>query len=461
MSTATMPSMPPLSTRPFHLLAKPTGAVCNLDCKYCFFLSKEMLYPGSRFRMADQLLETYVRQLLESHPDGEVSVAWQGGEPTLMGLDFFRRSVEDVEKHRRRGQKVAYSIQTNGTRLDDEWCAFFKERQFLVGLSVDGPRRLHDAYRVDKGGQGTFDRVMRGWESLRAHGVDVNILCTVHAANADHPLEVYRFFRDELETQFVQFIPIVERATPEMLAVANTGWGERGGDARPLYLTEGSLVTDRSVTARQWGRFLVGVFDEWVRRDVGRTYVQMFDAALASWVGAPAAICIFAETCGGALAIEHNGDVYSCDHFVEPKYLLGNIEQVHMLELVNSEQQRRFGLAKRDTLPRYCRECPVLFACHGECPKDRFISTPDGEPGLNDLCAGYKAFFTHIDRPMRLMADLLQRGQAPAHVMQILAADAAQARLAEAFAAAGRNDPCPCGSGRKFKRCHGSAVPTS
>jgi len=454
-----MPTLPNRAPRPFHLLAKPTGAVCNLDCTYCFFLSKEMLYPGSRFRMADELLETYVRQLLESHPDGEVSIAWQGGEPTLMGLEFFRRSVEYAERHAQPGQKVAYSIQTNGTRLDDEWCAFFKEHAFLVGLSVDGPRRLHDAYRVDKGGQGTFDQVMRGWESLGAHGVDVNILCTVHAANADHPLEVYRFFRDELKTSFIQFIPIVERATPEMLPVANLGWGERGSDARPLYLTEGSLVTERSVTAAQWGRFLIGVFDEWVRRDVGQTYVQMFDAALASWVGAPAAICIFAETCGGALAIEHNGDLYSCDHFVEPKYLLGNIQQVHMLELVSSDRQRQFGLAKRDTLPRYCRECPVLFACHGECPKDRFITTPDGEPGLNYLCAGYKAFFTHVDRPMRLMAELLQSGQAPAQVMQILAEEGAAAQLKAAYAKAGRNDACPCGSGRKFKRCHGSAAP--
>jgi uncharacterized protein len=432
-----------------------------LDCKYCFFLSKEMLYPGSRFRMADELLETYVRQLLESHPDAEVSIAWQGGEPTLMGLDFFRRSVEHVERYKRPGQSILHTIQTNGTRIDAEWSAFFRKHAFLVGLSVDGPRRLHDAYRVDKGGQGTFDHVMRGWESLCAHGVDVNILCTVHAANADHPLEVYRFFRDELQTQFIQFIPIVERVTPELLPAATTGWSERGSGPRPLYVTEGSLVTERSVTAAQWGRFLIGVFDEWVRRDVGRTYVQTFDAALASWAGVPASMCIFAETCGNALAIEHNGDLYSCDHFVEPKHLLGNIQQVHMLELVTSEPQRQFGLAKRDTLPRYCRECAVRFACHGECPKDRFISAPDGEPGLNYLCAGYKAFFTHIDRPMRMMAHLLANGDAPAQVMQILTAEAAEARLADAYAVAGRNDPFPCGSGRKFKRCHGSAAPRS
>ena len=424
MTTPQHPPTTPLHARTqFHLLAKPTGAICNLDCKYCFFLSKEMLYPGSRFRMADELLEIYIRQLLESQPGPEVIVGWQGGEPTLMGLAFFKRSIEYVERYRKPGQQVSYTIQTNGTKLDDEWCAFFKKHKVLVGLSVDGPRELHDAYRVDKGGQGTFDDVMRGWSCLNRHGVDVNILCTVHAANADRPLEVYRFFRDELKTEFIQFIPIIERVTPEMLPVANMGWGERGSDPRPLFLLEGNRVTDRSVRAEQWGRFLNGVFDEWVCRDVGKVYVQMFDAALASWVGAPASMCIFSETCGTALALEHNGDLYSCDHFVEPKHLLGNIQQVHMLQLVTSEQQRRFGLAKRDTLPRYCRECSVRFACHGECPKNRFITTPDGEPGLNYLCAGYMAFFKHIDRPMRLMADLLRQGRFADEAMDMLAKD--------------------------------------
>jgi uncharacterized protein len=448
-----VPTMPATAPAPFHLLAKPTGAICNLDCKYCFFLSKEMLYPGSRFRMADDLLETYIRQLLESQPGPEVIVGWQGGEPTLMGLDFFKRSVDLVERHKKPGQHVTYTIQTNGTRLDDEWSAFFKAHKVLVGLSVDGPRALHDAYRVDKGGRGTFDDVMRGWRVLAKHGVDVNILCTVHAANADHPLEVYRFFRDELKTEFIQLIPIIERVTSEMLPVANKGWGEHGSDPRPLFVLEGHEVTNRSVTAEQWGRFLIGIFDEWVRRDVGKVYVQMFDAALASWVGAPASMCIFSETCGSALALEHNGDLYSCDHFVEPAYLLGNITQVHMLELVTSEQQRRFGLAKRDTLPRYCRECTVRFACHGECPKNRFILTPDGEPGLNYLCAGYLAFFKHIDPHMRLMADLLRRGRFADEIMPMVAAeDAARARV---HASTGRNDPCPCGSGQKFKKCHG------
>jgi uncharacterized protein len=438
----------------YHVLAKPTGAVCNLDCKYCFFLSKEMLYPGSRFRMADELLETYIRQLIESHRVPEVTIAWQGGEPTLMGLDFFRRSVEYANKYKKPNQTINYSMQTNGTKLDDEWCAFFKEHNFLIGISFDGPPDVHDTYRVNKGGQGTFDQVMRGLDYLKKHDAEFNILCTVHAANVDRPVEVYRFFRDELGAQFIQFIAIVERVTEGILPIANAGWGETtSGEQRPLYVQEGSLVTERSVTAEGYGRFLIGVFDEWVRRDVGQVYVQMFDVALGAWVGQPGAVCVFAPTCGNALAIEHNGDLYSCDHFVEPDYLLGNIKDTHMIELVASEAQRKFGQDKLDTLPRYCRECEVRFACHGGCPKNRFIETPDGESGLNYLCAGYKAFFNHVDRPMRIMAELLRRNRAPAEIVQVLAAEEAQ--MQAAFAKASRNDPCPCGSGRKFKHCHG------
>ena len=457
MSLADAVAMP--LTRPsgtpqaFHLLAKPTGAICNLDCKYCFFLSKEMLYPGSRFRMADDLLETYIRQLLEAHQTPEVTIAWQGGEPTLMGLDFFRLSVEYAERHKKPGQKVQHTIQTNGTKLDDTWCSFFKDHGFLVGLSVDGPREIHDAYRVDKGGQGTFDQVMRGLDFLKARVVDFNILCTVHAANGDHPLEVYRFFRDELGAEFIQLIPIVERATPELLPLANQGWGD-SHQARPLYTLEGDRVTERTVKSEQWGRFLIAIFDEWVQRDVGKVFIQTFDSALGSWVGVGSALCIFKETCGQALALEHNGDLYSCDHFVEPKYFLGNIKQEHLITLVGSEQQQKFGNDKRDTLPRYCRECEVRFACNGECPRNRFILTPDGEPGLNYLCAGYKAFFNHIDHPMRLMADLLKQGRFADEVMGILAGEQERA-LAVQYAGSGRNQPCPCGSGRKFKHCHG------
>jgi len=438
----------------FHLLAKPRGAVCNLDCKYCFFLSKEELYPGSKFHMSDDMLERYVRQLLEAHQTPEVTIAWQGGEPTLMGLDFYRRGVELAERLRRPEQTVLHTMQTNGVLLDDAWCAFFKEHHFLIGLSVDGPREMHDAYRVNKGGAGTFEQVMRGYEALRRNEVDVNILCTVHAANADHPLEVYRFFRDELGAEFLQFIPIIERSTPAMLPVANQGWSERPGGHRTLYTQTGELVTERSVRAEQFGRFQIEIFEEWVRRDVGKVYVQMFDVALGSWVGMHS-LCIFAPTCGNALALEHNGDLYSCDHYVEPDYLLGNIADAPMVELVASPRQREFGQHKQNSLPQYCRECEVKFACNGGCPKDRFIATPDGEPGLNYLCAGYKAFFNHVDRPMRIMAELLKADRAPAEIMAWYAAE--DAKWEAACAKLGRNQVCPCGSGRKVKQCHGRA----
>lgn len=405
-------------TLAYHLLAKPTGATCNLDCKYCFFLSKDSLYPNEKTRMSDEVLELYIQQRLSQHDEPEISIAWQGGEPTIMGLDFFKRSIEFVDRHRKPGQEILYTIQTNGLLLDDEWCAFFKKHNFLVGLSIDGPRDMHDAYRVDKRGGGSFDLVMRAWKALRRHQVDFNILCTVHAANADHPLDVYRFFRDELKAQFIQFIPIVERATPELLPVANKGWGERPGGERPLYLQRGSLVTERSVGAEQFGRFLCAIFDEWIKRDVGEVFVQTFDVALGSWVGQHN-LCIFSPTCGGALALEHNGDVYSCDHYVEPDYLLGNIKETPMLELVASDKQRQFGQHKYDSLPRYCRECEVLFACYGECPRNRFIMTPDGEPGLNYLCAGYKQFFTHIDAPMKTMATLLKQGRYADEIMRM------------------------------------------
>jgi uncharacterized protein len=406
----------------FHVMAKPTGPICNLDCRYCYFLSKERLYPGDRFRMTDDVLEAYIRQVIESQRGPEVTIAWQGGEPTLIGVDFFRRAVALAERHRASGQHLQHTIQTNGTLLTDEWCELFHEHGFLVGISLDGPPDLHDAYRVDKRGGPTFDRVMRGFGLLRAHDVDVNILCTVHAANQDHPLDVYRFFRDDLDARYLQLIPIVERDN-------ETGY------------QEGNAVTERSVDPHAWGRFLVAVFDEWVRRDVGTVFVQMFDAALASWVGIAPSMCIFREECGDAVVLEHNGDLYSCDHFVEPGYLLGNVMHTSMVELVASPRQRAFGAAKRDTLPRYCRECEVRFACNGECPKNRFTLTPDGEPGLNYLCAGYKAFFTHVDGLMRIMAERLRTGRAPADVMDVLVS-------------APRNEPCPCGSGRKAKLCH-------
>ena len=408
----------------FHVLAKPTGPICNLDCEYCFFLSKESLYPGDTFRMGDELARTYVRQLLESQAGPEATIAWQGGEPTLMGVDFFRRCVALADEYRRADQSVTHTIQTNATLLTDEWAEMLAEHRFLVGVSIDGPAEMHDRYRVDKKGRPTFAKVMRGVELLNRHGVDWNVLCTVNAANQHAPLEVYRFFRDDLDATHVQLIPVVERDN-------DSGF------------QEGDTVTERSVAPEAWGRFLIGVFDEWVTRDVGTVFVNHFDAALASWLGLAPALCIFRETCGDAVALEHNGDLYSCDHFVEPAHLVGNITTTRMGDLVASPQQRAFGAAKRDGLPEYCRRCDVRFACNGECPKNRFAVTPDGEAGLNYLCEGYKAFFGHADALMRIMADRLRGGGYADEVMGVLAA-------------AGRNDPCPCGSGRKAKLCHPS-----
>ena len=430
--------------RTFHLLAKPTGAVCNLDCAYCFFLSKEMLYPGSRFRMADGLLDEYLRQLIEAHAGApEVAIAWQGGEPTLMGIDFFRRAVDMAREHLAPGQRATFGIQTNGTLLDEEWAAFLKTNDFLVGISIDGPREIHDTYRVNKGGRGTFDAVMRGLGHLRAAGVEWNALTTVHAANAFRGREVYRFLRDACGARFMQFIPIIER-----IAGAD-GDGEEWSSwrDRPLYIQQGRRVTSRSVTAEGYGRFLIDVFEDWVRHDVGKVYVQMFDVALANWVGEPPHLCVHSETCGRALAMEHTGDLYSCDHFVEPRYRLGNIKERPMRELVFSPAQERFGRAKRDTLPRMCRDCDVRFACHGGCPKDRFISTPDGQDGLNYLCEGYQAFFHHVRRPMKVMSALLSRQRSPAEVMRLYASEDARRD---------RYGPCTCGSGRKWKFCHGA-----
>ncbi|AAM06025.1 TPA: anaerobic sulfatase maturase [Methanosarcina acetivorans] len=421
-------SLPPR----IHVLAKPTGAICNLACSYCFFLDKELFYPGSRFRMSDEVLENYIRQLIAAHSSPQVTIAWQGGEPTLMGIDFYRRAIELQEKYKKPGMTFENTMQTNGTLLDDEWCRFFKENNFLIGISIDGPRELHDSYRVDKKGEGSFDMVMKGLHFLQKHGVEYNVLTTVNRANAGYPLEVYRFLRDEAKTDWIQFIPVVERINEE---------------GRTLY-QKGNRVSDRSVQPGQFGSFLSRIFDEWVRNDVGRVFVQTFEASARRWLGLPSGMCVFEETCGMGLALEHNGDLYACDHFVEPDYLLGNIMEKEIAELAFSEKQYRFGQEKRDTLPRVCRECEVLFACRGECPKNRFLTTPSGEPGLNYLCEGWKAFFRHIDFPMQILAGLIRRGYPAEEVMRVLA-------LEEAFAKAGRNDPCPCGSGLKFKRCHG------
>jgi len=347
--------------------------------------------------MSDEMLERYIRQLIESHRTQEVEIAWQGGEPMLMGLEFYRRAVELGERYARPGMTVRHTIQTNGTKINGDWARFFAENGFLVGLSIDGPRELHDAYRRDKAGKPTFDKVIRGLAALREHGVEWNALTTVNAANQDHPVDVYRFLRDDCGCEFMQFIPIIERPREEGVP-------------------QGAEVTDRSVTPEGWGAFLIAVFEEWVRHDVGTVFVQHFDVALANWYGEPSGLCVHTASCGTALAMEFNGDVYACDHYVEPAYLRGNIHDTHLAELTASAEQVRFGDDKQQHLPRYCRICDVRFACHGGCPKDRFAITPSGEPGLNYLCPGYKAFFHHVDEPMRRMCDLLRRQRPPSDI---------------------------------------------
>jgi uncharacterized protein len=385
-------------SRPFQIMTKPAGARCNLDCHYCFYLQKESLYPHSPARMSNEVLDAYVRAYIEAHAaQPEVTFVWQGGEPTLMGVAFFQRAIALQQRYRRSGQHIFNALQTNGVLLDDAWGQFLAEQGFLVGVSLDGPAALHDVYRRDKGGRPTFARVTAGIEILKRHHVLFNILACVNDVTVRHPLTVYRFLRDDIGAEFIQFIPIVERTpTPE-------------------------LVSPRSVSGEAYGAFLIAIFDEWVRRDVGRISVQIFEAALGIWAGVGPGLCIFDETCGRGLAMEHNGDVYACDHFVNPAHLLGNIQTRSLIELVDSPEQIAFGQDKRIGLPAYCHRCPVRFACNGGCPKDRLLSTPDGEIGLNYLCAGYKAFFSHIDRAMRAMALLLHAGRNPSEIMRVLA----------------------------------------
>lgn len=394
----------------FHVMAKPIGPVCNLDCTYCYYLEKEKLFPkGENFRMKPEVLESYIRQYIESQNSPEITFAWQGGEPTLLGVEYFQKVVE-LEKKYAGGRRVHNALQTNGTKLDREWCRFFREHGFLVGLSLDGPRSLHDTYRVDKGGKPTFERVMHGLSLLKKHRVDFNTLTVINASNVKHALKVYDFLR-ETGSGFLQFIPLVERQ-PTGPNAPLAPPPEDGQPAMP--------VTRWSVPAEAYGDFLITIFDQWVRRDVGKVFVQLFDVSLGIWSGAGAGLCVFQEDCGRALAIEHNGDLFSCDHFVYPKYHLGNILNASLGDLVNSERQTAFGQAKSRLLPKYCRECDVRFACNGECPKHRFIKTPDGEEGLNYLCPAYKKFFRHVDPLMKRMTALLHSGRAPAEIMRLI-----------------------------------------
>jgi uncharacterized protein len=425
----------------FHLLAKPVGPVCNLACKYCFYLEKETLYahkPGvSEWALPEAVLEEYIRRYIESQPTPVINFAWQGGEPTLLGVEYFRKVV-DLQKKYANGKPIENSLQTNGILLDDAWCEFLAQNRFLIGLSVDGPQELHDCYRVDKAGGPSFDKVLRAAECLKKHKVDFNTLTGVHRRNSLKPLDVYRFLK-EAGSGFMQFIPIVERiaadpASDRLLVSPHS--------------SAAAHVAEWSVEPLQYGKFLCAIFDEWVRNDVGTIFVQLFDVTLASWVGMEPNLCVFQRTCGAAAVLEHNGDVYSCDHYVYPENRLGNILELPVESMLQSPQQVRFGQDKLSRLPRACLACPVRFACNGECPKHRFVSAPDGDENLNYLCPSYKLFFAHVKPYMDFMAAELQAERPPSNIMEWVRRDAAQKKP-------GRNDACPCGSGLKFKRCCG------
>ncbi len=400
--------------RPFHVMVKPIGPACNLDCRYCFYLEKARLFAGENSpRISDEVLESFVRQYIAALPEApEINFAWQGGEPTLMGVDFFRKVVA-LQKQHGAGRKITNAFQTNATLLDDEWCAFLAANGFLTGVSLDGPRELHDAYRRDKQGRSTFDAVVDAVARLKRHGAPFNTLTVVNRANSKQPLKVYRFLK-EVGSTFQQFIPIVERvANPAAQALGlplATPPGAAGA--------EDVAVTDWSVLPEDYGRFLIAIFDDWARHDVGQTFVQLFDAMLAAWVGQGGTICVYAEECGNAIILEHNGEVYACDHFVYPQYLLGNLRERPLTELAWSAQQQQFGRDKKALLPPYCRQCEFLFACNGECPKHRFARTPAGDPGLSYLCAGLRLFFKHATPKMDAMARLVQAGRPAAEIMK-------------------------------------------
>jgi len=425
----------------FSIMAKPTGSLCNLDCAYCYYLEKKKLYPGNKsLRMEESVLENFIKQYIESQDVPVVTFTWQGGEPTLMGLDFFRKAIE-LQKRYSGGKTIENAFQTNGTKLNEEWCKFFKDNNILVGISIDGEEHNHDHFRKTTSGGPTFKRVMKGIELLHKYKVEFNTLSVINSYNVNYASETYRFLK-KIGSGFIQFLPVVERIAD------NSPAGELS--LVPPSFGNGASVTDWSVGAKDFGKFLITIFNEWVRSDVARYYVQIFDTTLANYVGEMPGLCVFSETCGDALVIEHNGDIFSCDHYVYPEYYLGNIREASITDIVKSQRQFDFGIDKRNKLPGYCLQCEVRYACHGECPKHRFINAPDGRPGLNYLCEGYKMFFHHVEPYMDYMAKELKNKRAPANVMQWVKNKDSQVVkpvIPE------RNDPCPCGSGKKFKNC--------
>lgn len=392
--------------RAFGSMVKPVGSACNLDCSYCYYLDKESIYGGREPKMSDELLERYIRQYIEGNRVDTVTFTWHGGEPMLAGLDFYRRAVA-LQKKYARGKRIENSLQTNATLIDDAWCDFLRENNFLVGVSIDGPQSIHDANRRDKGGCPTFDRVMQAIARMRRAGVEFNTMTTVNRLSEGRGREVYLFLKS-IGSRFMQFMPVVEYTC------------RQGPDSRPHIVppgTPGSEPGPWSVSAAGFGAFMNDIFDEWVINDVGRCYIQLFDVALAQWYGVRPALCAFCDNCGDSLVVEHNGDIYSCDHFVYPEYKLGNLNDTTLVEAFSSRRQADFGAAKHNRLPDECIKCRYWFACRGECPKHRFDRTAEGEEHLNALCEGYKAFFRHAEPYMRRMADLLRAQQPPALVM--------------------------------------------
>lgn len=393
--------------RPMYVMLKPAGSLCNLRCKYCYYLEKDKLYKQCKNHViSDELLEKFIKEYIEAQTTPQVLFTWHGGETLMRPISFYKRALE-LQRIYGRGRQIDNCIQTNGTLLTDEWCQFFKDNNFLVGVSIDGPQEFHDEYRRTATNKPTFVKVMNGINLLNKHGVEWNALAVVNDYNADYPLEFYRFFK-QIGCKYIQFSPIVERVVKreDGLTLAP---GMQGGDAG---------LADFSITPEQWGNFLCTIFDEWVHNDVGEYFVQLFDATLANWVGQAPGVCILAEECGHAGVMEFNGDVYSCDHFVYPEHLLGNLHTKTITEMMYSDQQNKFAKMKKQMLPQQCKECKFLFACHGECPKNRFLNDKYGNYGLNYLCKGYRQFFEHVEPYMNFMKRELENYRAPANVMK-------------------------------------------
>lgn len=399
-----------------HVVAKPIGPLCNLNCEYCFYLEKQALFGANeKYRMPDKVLSTFITSYIKSQPTPEVEFVWQGGEPTLLGIDFFRRVIE-FQRPFTHQKTVTNSLQTNGTLLTDEWCIFLKRHNFMVGLSLDGPKEIHDRYRRDRQGSGTFERAMEGLRLLQKHKVEYNVLACVARETAKRPLDVYRFFRDQ-DIEFIQLTPIVERK-PD---AHSSQLGLRlAGPSAPDRNEPKTEVTPWTVLPEEYGEFLIAIYEEWVRHDVGKIFVMNFEWALNAWIGNPSPVCIHAEQCGRSVVLEHNGDVYACDHCVYPEYRLGNISSDDLLQIVDKSVQSGLGIAKETALPSWCRECEVLAACRGGCPKHRFKKTYNDEPGLHYLCAGYKKFFAHIRKYLRAMTTLLENGLPASYVMDAI-----------------------------------------